>query len=926
MRIDLEKTLIHANEKLSVDSLRGGREVQMAAFKRFLRIETERLKMRHRFGLSGGEIAGGRSYLIDLVVCRACETAAADLEPREIELKTCTAVALGGYGRRDLSPGSDIDILFLHAGRRSEGAKKFAQQVLYLLWDIGLTVGHSFRSVAECVDMSRRDLHSRTAMSEARLITGSQALFRRLNKELAGSVYSNKRDTEAFLASMKAEVDSRYAKFGRTVCMQEPNLKESPGGLRDLHTVLWIGHARFGCGTLDDLRAEDYISGAEYVAARRAYEFMTRARNEAHFLTGRKADVLTLDLQPAIASALGYGSKRGLLFTEVFMRDYYQHAQELNRLCGSFVARAMESKTETRPGPIGGRFEIRQGKLYLTMKQRAGAPSTVADGFEIRGGELFLNDEPADFRSNPMRLMAVFAIAQDRGAALSDDLKQLIRESLPSIGRSFRASKEAGRAFMQILKRSGHVAATLRMMHETGFLGRFVPEFARITFLAQHDSQLSYTIDEHSLRAVEALDRLAEIAGDLAPFREALAEVETPEALYLGVLLHDTGKDPGRRDGSHAARGVRIAQKVCARLGVDAAAAEKVGFVVTHHQLMSHLSLRRDLADQNLLEEFVATTRDLDRLNMLLLLTYADASSVGPGAWNDWKAAQILELYTRARQSLAGSGADQLAELDRSQHEMIQQRVVEELSGECEPGDVERHLAMLPPRYLRATLPAQIISHFRLSRRIERHPALCEWRPLPERRCTELTICARDTAGFFARIAGALTAHGVNILSADLNTRADGVVIDTFNVCEVSSHHPIRQEHWSRIERNLIAAIAGAYDVERALEDWGGRRRGRPARMQPSVRFDQDASAANTVVEVRAEDEPGLAYKIASRLAVLHLNITFAKITTEKRHALDIFYVTDREGKKLAPQALPFVEAQVLEVLGKVAPRMKEAV
>src|SRR5215467_3594932 len=405
MRVDLEKTLIHANEKLSVGSLIGGREEQAAAFKRFLRIETERLKMRHRFGLSGGEIANGRSYLIDLVVCRACEIAAAELEPYEKELKTCTAVALGGYGRRDLSPGSDIDILFLHAGRRSEGAKKFAQQVLYLLWDIGLTVGHSFRSVAECVDMARRDLHSRTALAEARLISGSEVLFRRLSKELTGSVYSNRRDTEAFLAAMKAEVDARYAKFGRTVSMQEPNLKESPGGLRDLHTVLWIGHARFGCGTLDDLRAEDYISGAEYVAARRAYEFLTRARNEMHFLTGRQADVLTLDLQPAVASALGYGSKRGLLFTEVFMRDYYQHAHELNRLCGSFIARAMESKTETRSGPIGGRFEIRQGKLYLTLKQKAGSRETPAAGFEIRKGELYLSDEPPDFRSNPMRLM-----------------------------------------------------------------------------------------------------------------------------------------------------------------------------------------------------------------------------------------------------------------------------------------------------------------------------------------------------------------------------------------------------------------------------------------------------------------------------------------------------------------------------------------
>ncbi|MCI0489117.1 MAG: hypothetical protein L0229_21200 [Blastocatellia bacterium] len=321
MAINLEKILVHANERLTTAATESEREAQIEAFKRFLSIESSRLKNRHRFGLSGSDIASGRSYMIDLVVCRVCQSAASEHISLKDEISNCAVVALGGYGRRELSPCSDIDLLFLHAGKRSKGLEGFWEHVLYLLWDMGLTVGHSYRSVRECIAMGK-DLHSRNAMSEARLITGSAPLFRRFTREMDENVFRNKSQTESYLEMMRLELEARYARFERTVCRLEPNVKESAGGLRDLHTVLWVGHTIHGARGLDDLRAQDRISGAEYAAARRAYDFILRLRNEAHFTTGRRTDLITLDLQPVLAENLGYRPKRGLLASEIFMREY----------------------------------------------------------------------------------------------------------------------------------------------------------------------------------------------------------------------------------------------------------------------------------------------------------------------------------------------------------------------------------------------------------------------------------------------------------------------------------------------------------------------------------------------------------------------------------------------------------------------------
>jgi [protein-PII] uridylyltransferase len=917
MRINLEKILDHANEKLAIINAATGREEQVEAFKKFLKIETERLRIRHRFGLGGGEIARGRSYLVDMVVCRVCQLADFDLYPADAE-SGCAVVALGGYGRRELAPFSDVDLLFLYAGRANGEAKQFVERVLYLLWDMGLTVGHSFRSLRESVAIARSDLHSRNAMAEARLITGNAHLFRRFMKQLDDSVFKLRRETDLFFESMTNELRARYEKFGQVVCMQEPNVKESAGGLRDLHTALWVGHSRYGARGLDDLRAADRISGAEYSAVRKAYDFIFRVRNEAHFSTGRRTDLLTLDLQPQVAAGLGYEPKRGLEASEIFMRDYYQRASELHRFTESFVARALASDVEKRSlvKRVAASFESRQGKLYLTIKRGGQRADTSKTDFEIKQGKLYLKEEPDDFRSNPMRLMETFSVAQSERVTLSDELKTAIRGQLHLVTRSFRASKEAARAFAEILRQRGRVAAALREMHETGFLGRLLPEFARITFLVQHDFYHKYTIDEHSLKAVEALDRLAEAADPrLLRFTKVFEEMTDTAPLYLAMLLHDIGKGYG---GGHVARGVRIAERVCARMGFDRESSSQVLLLIKEHLLMSHTSQRRDLSEEGLIESLARKVGSLDCLNMLLLLTYADTSGIGPGVWNDWKSALLWELYTRARSHFVD---DKSLRSSTNRRVLFKQQVIRELLPEFLPSEVERHFAMMPERYQRANKPAQIARHIRLIGRLENEQLACDWYLAPGGHCTDLTVSTRDRTGLFARIAGTLTAHGINILSADLNTREDGLVIDTFKVSEVNSQQPVKTELYLKVEQNLKAAIEGCYDVAAAVERWRAKsprrtwRRTARKPVQTAVKFDSETSPSGTVIEVRAEDEPGLAYKIASAIAALSLSITFAKITTEKSHALDVFYITDASGQKLNMGEMQAVELALLEAL-----------
>lgn len=856
-------------------------------FRRLLKIETERLRIRHRFGRSGRDVAAARSDLVDVVVGRACRMAAAELAPTlPGDQDQIAVIALGGYGRRELAPCSDVDLLFLRADGASADVKAIVERALALLWDSGLTVGHSFRTIAECVAMARTDLHTRTALAEARLLTGSPRLFTRLLDRLESLVFASARTTSAFLDTLRRDIEERYARFGRAVGLLEPQVKESAGGLRDLHVILWTGQALFGANALAALTDRGALTEAERASALRAYDHLLRVRNEAHFATGRRTDLLDLELQPTLAENLGYRARRGALASEIFMRDYYERASELHAVSRTFLLRHA-------PAPPRRVFS-----LGLLRRRPRGT-------FEIRDGKLYPRANAASLGS-ARRLLEAFAIAQREGPELSEELKLDIRANLRLIDREFRESREAGRALLRLLAYKGRVGPALRAMHETGLLGRLMPEFARVTFLVQHDYYHRYTVDEHTLTAIDALDRLASPAVDpaLRPFAEVLEAVAQPAALYLGLLLHDIGKGRG---GGHVRKGARIAERVCTRMGVEAGTTADAVFLVDAHLEMSQISQRRDLAEPGLVDAFARRVGTLDRLHMLLLLTYADHCGVGPGVWNDWKGALLWDLYARARIVLTRGSAwsDEAAESPRD-------TAARQLEAEFPPSEVERHLALMPERYLRAAAADEIVRHFRLIQGRGELALVADWRAAAHG--TDLVVAATDHPGLFAQLAGTLTAQRLDILSVDAYTREDGLALDVFKLRLAGTGEPLPASRWDAVETALRSAVEGRQDVSAAVEKWARavRRPKRRPRMRPRVAFDTTASAERTVIEVRAEDEPGLAFRIASVLSTHGLDIAFAKIATEKNHALDVFYVTGAGGGKLDEDESARVEAALL--------------
>jgi [protein-PII] uridylyltransferase len=869
-------------------------------------VETEHghLLERHRFGLGGREIARARADLVDLVVGRACRMVAEDLGPTARgDLSACAVVATGGYGRQELSPHSDVDVLLLHPGALTTARVAFVESVLPLLWDVGLEVGHAVRSIPECVELGRTDVHARNAMSEARLVTGDSELFYTFAADMQSSVYRDAKANRFFSEAMREEVAARRGRYGSVVGVLEPNLKECAGGLRDLHTIGWVGLARHGLMHFDELVRAGLVTPSEHRHALRASDVLLRVRNEIHFQTGRRLDVLSLDLQPSIAAAMGYTDRHFASAAELFMRDLYHRAEEILRVSDAFLTRADFWTESPRRFP-------------LTWSRTVGASS--ARRYRIRDGQLYLRPGDEDLGRDPLQLLEVFREAQRHDVSLSAELRERVRARLSIIDRSVRHSPDAADAFAEILRDPRGAGRALRGMHETGLLCRYVPEFRRVTLMVQHDQYHQYTIDEHTLHVLEGLDRLSVSREEgLAILRGALETVEDRAVLVLAALLHDIGK--GRGAGTdHATRGAVIAKRVCRRLGIAERKVDDVVFLVQKHLVMSRTSQRRDLSDDAVIQGFADTVETENRLNMLYVLTYADISGVAPGGWNDWKGTLLTELYLKSLPRVAGQSSVPPASDARV---AVEERVLREISPEFLRSDVEEFLQHLPARYARALPPEVIASHFELTRQLGSRTVVTDWMTSKRAPYTVLTVGAPDAPGLLALLAGALTGSGLDILSLDVFTRDDGVALDVFRVGEAMGSEPVQRVPESLhalVSQSLEAALRGDLDVAAAVERQRvrqrRRRKGRTARA-PEVRFEPTDALGRTPVEVRTDDEPGVLYRIASTLASLDLNISAAKAATEKNQALDIFYVEGLDGGPVPDSRHAEIRSALVEVL-----------
>jgi len=904
MQINLATIEHHASEKLRRIESQPSPAERLTALKKFLKIETQRLHLRHRFGVSGSEIVAARSLVVDLLIQRITRSAVEERLGGAVEVGNFVVIALGGYGRQELSPQSDIDVMFLYQGRKdADRAAKLSEAILYLLWDAGFSVGHSVRSLSECVSIAKEDIISRNSMIDARLLWGSADLFEMLAERLDEEVFDKQK--RALIDEQMIERQARYNKFGDAACLQEPNVKETAGGLRDLHELMWVSRSAHGTSSLKALAANEVLPERDVKAINAAYDFLLRVRNEIHFLTNRKSDLLSLDLQQQVARNLRYADTAEQQASELFMRDYYLHARRMHRLCETHLQRAASLQEKGR----------QEKKGWFSRSRSSSRVAPAIGGFVMRDGELDVSDVNELLDGN--RMMMAFSYAQATGAGLSSTLQEAMQLAMPNVNRTFRSSAEAAQAFLKMLRTKGRVAAGLRLMHDLDFLGKFLPEFARITCLVQHDLYHRYTVDEHTLRTIEALDDLANSRSKtLDRYRNVFNQIQEPATLHLGLLMHDIGKGLG---GGHTEKGIEIAKRVCARLQLEEQMTGDVLFLIQQHLLMSHIAQRRDLSDEKVIRDFAAQVGTVERLNMLCLLTYGDIHGVGPGMWNEWKDALLWELYIKARAVLLPE------ERDESEAEPLRGRIARMLASEVDQDEVRKHFKLLPEDYARFTPPQVIIEHIRLIASLNSRQVKTGWRVNTQTRCTDLHLCARNRRGLFAAVTGALTAQGVNILSVHLNTRADGFAIDSFKVRD-SAGEPINDPvRWEQIDDAIKRALSGEFDIAAAV--------GKRLRAQASPKFssrrkalattptrfnwDNQSSDKSTILEVRTGDQLGLAYKIASTLTALELDIVFAKVATEKNLALDIFYITNAANEKLKDDQLPAIEGELRQALGE---------
>jgi [protein-PII] uridylyltransferase len=861
----------------------------------------EMLFAEHEAGASGRVIVERYTRVVDHVVQTIHDAARSSYAERYAVLnQRCATVAQGGYGRGELNPCSDIDLLFLYPHRPDAFVETVTEKILYALWDTGLTVGHAMRSPRDCVRLAARDFKVKTALLDTRFLAGDEPLHAEFVTLMGGEVL--KRNNARFFREKVIENEERHRRYGDSVYLVEPHLKEGEGGLRDIHTAMWLAKVKFKIKSIGDLVQKGVITERERDEIEAAQDFLWRVRNALHFETGQHQDQLTFEHQERIAADLGFRDDARTKGVEQFMRLYYLHAAVVNRFSDDIIRRCLERSTPYRLlGKFGGR-EIRPG-------------------VRIAGQELVVGD-PATFRDDPSKLMRIFADAQRHGVRLGSATRVLVRRHAGLIDDRARRDPATVTAFLDVLGWKSGVYESLHEMHKLDVLDAFLPEFSDLRCMAQYDRYHIYTVDEHTLRGVLMLERLRHgECKDVAPLpTEVMREVDKVEILYLAMLFHDAGKGQG---GDHSNRGAEIVRRVAQRMNLDADDAGQLEFLVRHHLLMHHLATRRDIHDPRLVTEFARTVGTLAGLQKLYVLTFADLSATNPILWNSWQDMLLRELY-----ELTVDVFERGVMVERNQAERarrVRQRVAARVGPEG--GDaLQRFLADMPDRYFLGTPEEDIPRHFLLVRGLEEDPLVTHIAHYPEREFSEFTVVTRDRPGLFSKLTGVLRANGMNIVKARITTGGTGIAVDVFRVSHLDrAAIACSDDRWERIQVAVAKVLAGELDVEAMVAAAA-----RPSalgekfvpRVPSKVEIDNRVSEDFTVIDVYTQDRVGVLFTITNALFHLDLSIYLAKITTTVDRVLDVFYVSDSRGRKIEdPARLRFIEETLLAELEPLAER-----
>ena len=874
---------------------------ELPRLKRHLKLESTRLQEWHREGADGREVCAARSAVIDTLLATLFNWTLDTFEPKKRERKlTMTLVAIGGYGRSELNPHSDIDFMLLHSGTTPSVTRIFNHELIekltgpggliYTLYDLGMKVGYSVRNIQDAVNVANDDMQTKTSLIESRLISGDAGLFEQFQKRV--EVKCVRSHIDDYLQMRITDQDARRVKFGNSALLQAPNIKNGCGGLRDYQNLLWMTHFKYGTRTLAELEAQEMIRPNNRAQLEEGYGFLLRVRNELHYQTKRPSDDLHKALQPKVAWQLGYKDRSPARRLEAFMRDLYMHMRRIH-----LITRMVERRLALRPKPSRRIPSLRS--LF-----GGGEKQETLDGFQVIEGELVPVSSQV-FKDQPRRLMRVFLHAQQRGLEFHPDLIQLLRDNVSLVDESFIKDAEVHETFLEILNQRGNVAPAVRAMHEVDLLGRFIPEFGRMTCLVQHEFFHAYAADEHTLICLEKLDQVWD--ADKRPFTDythILQDIDLPYLLYLALFLHDAGK--GMESGDHVKDGTAVCLQVGKRLGLSPRRLSRLRFLVENHLLMAEVSQRRDIDSPTVIRQFAEALQDEENLAMLTLLTFADSLGTSDDLWNDFKNTLLQSLYRRAGRRLA-SGEDYEA-AEKNRLAKLKFTLRDELPPHLSEEELEAHFNHLTPRYFRAhsirhiLVDLEQVNLFLNRVTAKRNEKVLEpiinWHDRPARGYTSLKVCTWDRPGLFTTISGALAATGLNILSARVFSRSDGIIIDTFFVVNANNGGLAKRAERDKFSRLITQSLLPDGDSkieEQTLassedtEDW---------QLPTRIRIDTRSVESRTIVEVESEDRLGLLHRISNVLTQHDLNIHVARISTEKGAAIDTFYVRTMSGGK----------------------------
>jgi [protein-PII] uridylyltransferase len=874
------------------------RSERLELYKTWMAQENRKLKELHDNQTSGMKVVKARSFVIDHLLIHMFEFDMRAFESEFGKLPFPTSIlALGGYGRAEMCPFSDVDIMFLYPEKvRAKILPKFqevfTEKILYMLWDLGFKVGHSTRTIKEAMEEARADVLSKNAMLEARFVAGSENLF-----QVFQQAYMNfcAKDSREYVQARLRDQNERRRKNDNTVLIQEPDIKNAVGGMRDYHNLLWMGQIKLGTSRLSEMVEAGYLSKEERKKLRAAYDFLLRTRNEVHFRSRRTTDILTFELQYHIAEKFGYPESDPLKQVESFMRDYYRHARNIFRL--SILLEQRLALVEPERSTISFREVI---------NSRTRERPRLIDGFIVRGKELSM-EHRGIFKEDPLRLIRVFRHRQQLRLKLDFELTNLVTKSLHLIDDEVIYSPKANETFRSILSGLGNVYSNLNSMHDLGVLGKFLPEFESLTCLVQHEYYHRYTIDFHILNTIRQLDEIfTDSSKELRHYRDEVHKLDDPGILYLILLLHDIGK--GTSIKGHAKLGVEISRPILNRMGVDPAKHKEILFIIENHLEMARFWQHHDIDDPQNIQSFANKVETQNQLSLLYVHTFCDARGTSSSLWNSYKDMLHRRLFVATSGFLANENSLE-KELEK-QKAMIYEQLLNQDIKDVSKEEIHAHCNLLPERYFVHNSIEEIIVNIKLVNQLLRNineaesvaalSPVIDWTDDFNRGHTAVTVVTWDRAGLFYRLAGSFSLAGLNIVSAKAINRMDHITIDTFYISDAKGGIVQSKSAREKFETCLEEAVVKNKDLTKEILRQAESQRSSSlfksdkhthTPFPQTVEVYREVELSKTVVEIEAYDKIGLLYFLGKTISELGYDMTFARIATERNIAVDTFYI-----------------------------------